>query len=187
VILHALVDDLETARAAAEGGATVLQLRLKGVSTGRLVEHGRRFRDLASLHRVAFVVNDDVGAAIELRADGVHLGREDEGIERAKEAGLLLGISAQNFDEALAAELHHPDYIGAGPVWETPTKPDAPVLGLDGLRGICATVDVPVVAIGGIDAANAAACIEVGAAGVAIVRAAADAAAVRAAIQRAAV
>jgi thiamine-phosphate diphosphorylase len=187
MILHALVEDLEAARAAAEGGATVLQLRLKGVSTGRLIERGRRFRDLASLYQVTFVVNDDAEAAIELGADGVHLGREDPGVERAREAGLLVGLSAQNFDEALAAELEHPDYIGAGPVWETPTKPDAPVLGLDGLRAICTTVEVPVIAIGGIDASNAAACLEVGAAGVAVVRAAADAAAVRAAIDRAAV
>jgi thiamine-phosphate pyrophosphorylase len=187
VILHALVDDLEAARAAAEGGATVIQLRLKGLSTGRLVERGRRFRDLCSLHGVTFVVNDDVEAAIELGADGVHLGRADEGLERAHEAGLLLGISAQNFDEALAAEHEHPDYIGAGPVWPTPTKPDAPVLGLEGLRAICSTVEVPVIAIGGIDASNAAACIEEGAGGVAVVRAATDAAAIRAALERAAV
>jgi thiamine-phosphate diphosphorylase len=187
VILHALVENLETARAAAEGGATVIQLRLKGLSTARLVERGRRFRDLCSHHRVTFVVNDDVEAAIALGADGVHLGRDDEGAERAREAGLLVGLSAQTFDEALAVELEHPDYIGAGPVWYTPTKPEAPVLGLDGLRAICVTVTVPVIAIGGIDASNAAACLEVGAAGVAVVRAAADAAAVRAALDRAAV
>lgn len=187
MILHALIDDLETARAAAAGGATLIQLRLKDLSTARLVERGRRFRDLCSRYGVTFVVNDDVEAAIELGADGVHLGREDEGVERARDQGLLLGVSAQNFDEALAAELEHPDYIGAGPVWETPTKPGPRPLGLDGLRAICTTVEVPVIAIGGIDATNAAACIEVGAAGVAVVRAAADAAAVRVAIERAAV
>jgi thiamine-phosphate pyrophosphorylase len=187
VILHALVDDLETARAAAEGGATVLQLRLKGLSTAGLVEQGRPFRELSSSHGVTFVVNDDVGAAIELAANGVHLGREDAGIERAKEAGLLLGLSAQTVDEALAAELDGPDYIGAGPVWPTPTKPDAPTLGLEGLRAICATVEVPVIAIGGVDESNAAACLEAGAAGVAVVRAAANAASIRAALDSAAV
>jgi thiamine-phosphate pyrophosphorylase len=187
MILHALVDELETARAAAEGGATVIQLRLKGLSTGELVERGRRFRDLCSRYDVTFVVNDDVEAAIELGADGVHLGRKDEGIERTREAGLQLGISAQNFDEALAAELEHPDYIGAGPVWATPTKPEALALGLEGLRAICSTVELPVIAIGGIDATNAAACIEEGASGVAVVRTASDAASIRAAIDRAAV
>jgi thiamine-phosphate pyrophosphorylase len=187
VILHALVDDLETARAAAQGGATVLQLRLKGLSTAGLVEQGRLFREVSSSHGVTFIVNDDVEAAIEIAANGVHLGREDAGIDRAKEAGLLLGLSAQTVDEALAAALDGPDYIGAGPVWPTPTKRDAPTLGLEGLRAICATVEVPVIAIGGVDESNAAACLEAGAAGVAVVRAAAEAASIRAALERAAV
>jgi thiamine-phosphate pyrophosphorylase len=174
VILHALVDDLEKARAAAEGGATVLQLRVKGVSTGRLVEHGRRFRDLASLHRVTFVVNDHVEAAIELGADGVHLGRSDPGAERAKEHGLWLGLSAASVDDARDTELA--DYVGVGPVWETASKPDAdPPIGLDGLRAICDVLSVPVCAIGGIDASNAADCIRAGADGVAVIRAARDA------------
>jgi thiamine-phosphate pyrophosphorylase len=188
VILHALVDDLETAHAAAEGGATVIQLRLKRLSTAELVEQARPFRDLCAGYDAAFVVNDDVEAAIEVGAEGVHLGREDEGIERAHDAGLLLGISARSFDEALAAEFEQPDYIGAGPVWETPTKPDAgPPLGLEGLRVICSAVEVPVIAIGGIDEGNAVACLEAGAAGVAVVRAAADAASLRAVLDRAAV
>jgi thiamine-phosphate pyrophosphorylase len=187
VILHALVDELATARAAADGGATVIQLRLKGVPTNDLVERGRAVRDLCPTHGIMFVVNDDVEAAIALGADAVHLGRDDDGIERAREFGLLLGLSAQTLIEARAVEAERADYIGAGPVWPTPTKTDAPVLGLDGLRAICAAVDVPVVAIGGIDATNAAACIDAGAAGVAVVRAAAAAARVRAALDRAAV
>lgn len=187
MILHALVDDLETACAAAEGGATVLQLRRKGLSTGDLVEWGRPFREVCSSYGATFVVNDDVEAAIELEADGVHLGREDPGVGRAQEAGLLLGLSAQTLGEARTVEREQPDYIGAGPVWPTPTKPDAPALGLDGLRAICVAVEVPVIAIGGVDASNAVACLEAGAAGVAVVRAAADAASVRAALERAAV
>jgi thiamine-phosphate pyrophosphorylase len=184
--LHAIVSTLDAARAAAEGGATVIQLRLKGLSTGKLVERGRPFRDLCSRHGVLFVVNDDVDAALDLRADGVHLGREDPGAERVREEGLVLGLSASTFDEALAVEREYPTYIGAGPVWETPTKPDAgPPLGLDGLRAICETVTVPVVAIGGIDASNAADCIAAGAAGVAVVRAATDARALREALDRA--
>jgi thiamine-phosphate pyrophosphorylase len=185
VILHALVDRLETARRAAEGGATVIQLRLKGADTDRLVELGRAYRELCSEHGASFVVNDDVEAAIALGADGVHLGRDDRGADRARAAGLLLGLSAQSFDEAAAAARAMPDYLGVGPVWETPTKSNAAAIGLDELRRICGAVDVPVVAIGGIDAANAATCIEAGAAGVAVVRAAADAAAVLAAIERA--
>jgi thiamine-phosphate pyrophosphorylase len=187
VILHALVDELETARRAAAGGATVIQLRLKGLSTDEVVDRGRGFCDLCRASGSVFVVNDDVDAAIELGADGVHFGREDEGIERAREAGLLLGLSAQTLAEARAVEAEQPDYIGAGPVWPTPTKTDAPVLGLGGLRAVCAAVGVPVVAIGGIDATNAAACIDAGAAGVAVVRAAAAADEIRAVLDRAAV
>jgi len=104
----------------------------------------------------------------------VHLGQADEGADRAWEAGLLLGRSAATVAEAVATDA---DYLGVGPVWETPSKPDAePPIGLAALAAICAAVDVPVVAIGGIDASNAAACIEAGAAGVAVIRAAADAA-----------
>ena len=150
--------------------------------TAEIVERGRAVRSLCARQRVTFVVNDDVEAALMLGADGVHLGRGDDGAERAKDQGLMLGLSAANFEEATAAaELA--DYVGAGPVWETPSKPDAdPPIGLDGLRAICASVDVPVVAIGGIDASSAAECIRAGAAGVAVIRAAPDARALRKAI-----
>jgi thiamine-phosphate pyrophosphorylase len=170
--LHAIVSDLETARAAVEGGATVVQLRLKGASTEEVISTGAAFRELEA----TFVVNDDVQAAIALGADGVHLGRDDPGAETALASGLLLGTSASSVDEAKAGEALGAGYIGAGPVWETPTKPDAdPPIGLDGLAAICEAVSVPVIAIGGVDASNAAECIATGAQGVAVVRAAADA------------
>jgi thiamine-phosphate pyrophosphorylase len=185
VRLHALVADLDTARVAAEGGATVIQWRLKGVPTVEVVERGRSTRSLCARHGVAFVVNDDVEAALMLGADGVHLGRSDEGADRAREQGLWVGLSASSVEEARAVA-ESADYVGAGPVWATPSKPDAdPPIGLDGLRELCAAVEVPVVAIGGIDATNAADCIGAGAAGVAVIRAARDAAAVRAAIDAA--
>jgi thiamine-phosphate pyrophosphorylase len=185
VILHALVGNLETARVAVEGGATVVQWRLKGVPTLEVVERGRSTRSLCARQGVDFVVNDDVEAALMLGADGVHLGRSDEGAQRAKEQGLRLGLSASSLDEARQVAALA-DYIGAGPVWATPSKTDAePPIGLDGLREICDAVDVPVVAIGGIDATNAAECILAGAAGVAVIRAARDAAALRAAIDAA--
>ena len=122
------------------------------------------------------MVNDDVEAALALGADGVHLGRDDPGAERAVEQGLMLGISASSVEEALAGERLGAAYIGAGPVWATPSKPDAdPPIGLDGLRG-----DLR----GGLDSRSSRSeastrrtqrdCIAAGAAGVAVVRAAAD-------------
>lgn len=186
--LHAIVDDLETARVAAEGGATVLQLRMKNVSTAQLVERGGAFKEVARDAGLTFVVNDDVQAALELEADGVHLGRGDEGAERAGGAGLMLGLSAAEVGEALAAERAGAAYLGVGPIWETPSKPDADrPIGLDGLVAISNAVSIPVVAIGGVDLTNAVACIAAGAGGVAVIRAARDARALREAIERAAV
>ena len=184
--LHALVDDLETARVAAEGGATVLQLRVKAADTAEVVARGRVFKQLARRTGVHLVVNDDVVAALELGADGVHLGRDDDGAQQAIEAGLMLGLSATSAAEAVDAERRGASYVGAGPVWATPSKPDAdPPTGLVGLRSICEAVSIPVVAIGGIDATNAAECIGAGADGVAVIRAATDAPALRRAVDEA--
>jgi thiamine-phosphate pyrophosphorylase len=185
VKLHAIVDELETARLAVEGGATVVQWRLKDVPRVDVVERGRATRSLCARYGVTFIVNDDVEAALMLGADGVHLGRADAGAESARTQGLLLGLSATSLEEAHAAE-GRADYIGAGPIWATPSKPDAdPPIGLDGLGEFCSAVSVPVVAIGGIDPSNAADCIRAGAAGVAVIRAAREAAALRAAIDAA--
>jgi thiamine-phosphate pyrophosphorylase len=167
VRVHAIVEELATARRAVAAGATLVQLRVKA-PTDVVVEHGAGFDELG----VTFVVNDDLDAAVALGADGVHLGQSDPGAERARELGLLLGRSVTTVEQAIAADA---DYLGAGPVWATPSKDDAePPIGLEGLRRICVAVDVPVVAIGGVDATNAAACIESGATGVAVIRAATD-------------
>jgi thiamine-phosphate pyrophosphorylase len=183
VKLHAIVDDFDTARIAVEGGASVLQLRLKGVATEELIERGEPFRLLATEYEVTFVVNDDVQAALALLADGVHLGRGDEGSELAVEAGMMLGRSASTPSEAKEAELAGAGYIGAGPVWASPSKPDTdPPIGLDGLRAISDAVQIPVIAIGGIDPTNAAECVAAGAFGVAVIRAAAQAAELSAAL-----
>ena len=180
--LHAIVEDLPAALRAVQGGATVIQLRRKNATTDELTEEGEGFRELP----VTFVVNDDIEAALRLDADGVHLGRRDEGAERAVVAGLLLGISAASVQEARAGEALGAGYIGAGPVWASPSKPDAdPPIGLDGLAAICEAVSIPVVAIGGVDVSNASDCIRAGAAGVAVIRAAADAHELRAAIDAA--
>jgi thiamine-phosphate pyrophosphorylase len=176
--LHALVADLETARAAVAGGATVVQLRLKESSTAERVALGRLLQALDA----ELVVNDDVDAALELGC-GVHLGQSDPGAERAAAAGILLGISAATRREAAVAEFAGATYVGAGPVWATPSKADAGrPIGLGGLADVCLATGLPVVAIGGIDASNAADCIRAGAAGVAVIRAIADLRAVREAV-----
>lgn len=180
--LHAIVDTTEVAERAVAGGATVVQVRLKDASTAARADVGLRLRHLPAM----LVINDDVEAALRCGADGVHLGQTDRGAERAISLGLMLGISARGVDEAVAARALGATYIGAGPVWTTPSKPDAGIpIGIETLDAICAAVDIPVVAIGGVDATNAARCIAAGAAGVAVVRAAVDAAGVRLAVDAA--
>ena len=174
--LHAIVADEQTARRAVAAGATVVQVRLKETSTQARFELGRRLRHLPAM----LVINDDVEAALRCGADGVHLGQSDAGADGALAAGLVLGASARDVAEARAAQEMGAAYVGAGPVWSTPSKSDAgPGIGVDRLARICAAVTIPVVAIGGIDAANVAACIRAGARGVAVIRAAADLAALR--------
>jgi len=161
----------------------VIQLRIKNAPTGEVVERGRPVGEVARAAGITFVVNDDVDAALALEADGVHLGRDDAGKDRARETTLLLGISAASVAKAIEAVEQGADYIGAGPVWGTPSKTDADEpIGVEGLAAICAVARVPVVAIGGIDATNAADCIAAGASGVAVIRAVADARAVRRAV-----
>jgi thiamine-phosphate pyrophosphorylase len=168
--VHALVTNAAAARAAVAAGATVVQLRLKDAPTEQVIAVGRQLEGLDA----QLVVNDDVDAALELGC-GVHLGQNDRGAERAASAGIPLGISVRTRREAAVAEYDGASYVGAGPIWTTPSKEDAGApIGLDGLRDVCLAVGVPVVAIGGIDARNAAGCIRAGAAGVAVVRAVAE-------------
>jgi len=186
VRVHALVSDLAAAERAIADGATVVQLRLKDAATAEVVSAGEPILVACRDAGVLFVVNDDVEAALRLAADGVHLGQDDPGADRAREAGLLLGLSAGSVEEARVAEAAGASYVGAGPVWVTPSKPDAGLpLGLDRLAAICGAVAAPVVAIGGVDASNAAGCIRAGAAGVAVIRAAAELRALRAAVDAA--
>ncbi len=159
----------------------MVQLRLKGAPTEDVVTLGLALADLVT----QLVVDDDVDAALELGV-GVHLGQGDPGIERATEAGIPVGISVTKRREAAVAELAGAIYLGAGPVWATPSKPDAaPPIGIDGLRDICLSVSIPVIAIGGIDPSNAAECIRAGASGVAVIRAVAEIEALRAVVDEA--
>ena len=184
MILHAIVADAGTAAWAARNGASVVQLRLKDVPTAQRVRVGRQV--IAEVGELAMIVlNDDLEAAQALGV-AVHLGQDDPGVERARRAGIPFGRSAGSPNQARTAEAEGALYIGAGPVWETPSKADAgPAIGLDGLSAICRAVGTPVVAIGGVDLTNAAACIAAGAAGVAVIRAVTELPHLRAALDAA--
>lgn len=144
---------VDVAWAAITAGARVVQFRDKERSGEAFVAAAAPVRDLCRAHGVTCIVNDHVAAALEVEADGVHLGRGDLAkIDAwARIPGMLLGVSVGTPEEAVAAVALGADYVGAGPVFATATKPDAgQPIGLEGLRAIRAAVDVPVAAIGGI-------------------------------------
>jgi thiamine-phosphate pyrophosphorylase len=161
--------------AAIRGGVTMVQYREKSACTRRMIEEAGILRALCRAAGVTFIVNDRVDVALAVDADGVHVGQEDMPARLARRLignGRILGVSAGNAEEAHRALADGADYVGASPVFSTPTKPDAPEpMGLEGLQIVAAAVPIPVVAIGGMKAENAAAMILHGAAGVAVVSA----------------
>jgi len=161
------------AAAALEGGADAIQLRAKGLSGPALVALGRRLAALCRARGALFFVNDDAAAALACGADGVHVGPGDSAPQEARrllgERGLV-GVSVYTDDDLAAAEEAHAAYVAVGAVYPTRTKEIA-VVGLASLRRWRARTSLPIVAIGGIDAANAAAAIGAGADGVAVISA----------------
>lgn len=171
------VDHLDIARAALRGGADALQFRDKEAGGGELLRvSGEVVRLARSSGSVCLIlVNDRVDVALACGADGVHLGQEDLPADSARRllgAGKVLGVSAGTVEEALAARDGGADYLGVGPVFATPTKADAgEPIGIEGLRRIREAVDLPIVAIGGINAENAALVMRAGADGIAVISA----------------
>jgi thiamine-phosphate diphosphorylase len=165
-------DRLSIARAAAMGGADVVQLRAPELAGDELVVLAQAAADLCRSHGVRFVVNDRVDVALAVRADGVHLGQRDsfETARRHLGAAPLLGVSVGGPADVPAAEAAGADYLGVT-VWASATKPEARGVGLDGLEAVAAAASVPIVGVGGVNASNAGDVIAAGAAGVAVVSA----------------
>lgn len=175
------------AREAVDGGATVLQLRLKGAGGKEYVQAAEQLVELCAGRGVPLIVNDRADVAAAAGAAGAHLGQDDLPISLARAVfgpGMLLGASCDTLAEVEAAARDGADYAGLGPVFPTSSKADAgPVLGLDGCAAVAAEAPIPVVAIGGIGPDNAEAVIRAGAAGVAVLSAVCAAASVRAACE----
>jgi thiamine-phosphate pyrophosphorylase len=168
---------LDVARAALDGGADALQLRDKEIGGRDMYHLALRMRDMVEESGCGclFFVNDRVDVAVAARADGVHLGQEDMPAASARPLtgeDMIMGISATTIEEAERARADGADYLGVGPVFATPTKPDAIApIGVEGLRMIRESVDLPIVAIGGIDQENASRVFEAGADGIAVISA----------------
>ncbi|GAB7190929.1 thiamine phosphate synthase [Kineococcus sp. NUM-3379] len=164
--------------AAVAGGATAVQVRDKDASRRELLALVRAVQAALAGTGVPVVVNDAVDVALLAGADGVHVGQDDLPAQEVRALlgpGVLLGLSVSTVAQALAAErlpAGTVDHLGVGPVWRTDTKPGAAEpLGLDGLREVVAATTLPCVAIGGIDARNAAAVRATGVAGLCVVSA----------------
>lgn len=165
----------EIVRQAVQGGVTCVQLREKSCGTREFLEEARAVKAVLAGTGVPLIINDRLDVALASGADGVHLGQRDMPLAEARRlapSGWIIGVSAESVADAVQAEREGADYVGASPVFATPTKTDtAPPLGLDGLRALCAAVRIPVVAIGGLHAGNAHDVVCAGAAGLAVVSA----------------
>jgi thiamine-phosphate pyrophosphorylase len=165
----------ELARMAIAGGADVIQFRERGMTARSLITTGRDLVQLCRERSVRLIVNDRVDIAIAADAGGVHLGQEDFPISLARELlgpDRLIGASARTPEEAIQAMWSGADYVGAGPIFATDSKADAGApIGLDGLAAMVRAIEIPVIAIGGINAARVTEVMETGAHGIAVIRA----------------
>lgn len=155
-------------------GATFLQIREKEMEHSAFLAEARELQAIAARHHVPFVVNDAIDIALELDADGVHVGQSDivgKDVRAMIGPDKILGISANTVETAVAAQAAGADYIGVGAVFPTTTKKDAIALTPERMRAICDAVDIPVVAIGGINAKNLLSLSGSGVDGVAVVSA----------------
>ena len=161
--------------AAVEGGVTVVQLRAKSLPFTTFLALGRSVVPVLKRRRVPLIINDRADVALSCGAAGLHLGQNDLPVAVARKIlseGMIIGVSVNTLEEAREAERQGADYVGAGPVFETSTKvTDLPVIGPEGIRRLKDVLRIPVVAIGGITAANAREVRAAGADGIAVVSA----------------
>lgn len=139
------------------GGATFIQIREKDLDKKAYIKEALNIRKVTQHYHIPFVVNDDIQVAIEVNADGVHVGQKDMEVAQARQLignNKILGVSAKTVEQALRAQKKGADYIGVGAVFSTATKHDADHVSYETIKQICSAVSIPVVAIGGINESN---------------------------------
>jgi thiamine-phosphate pyrophosphorylase len=178
-----IVDNVELAEAAIAGGADFIQYRSKNPSSRAMIEAATAVHDICAAAGVPLIVNDRIDVALGVEADGVHLGQNDLPVRVAREllgSSKIVGVSTSTYYEALRAERDGADYLSCGHIFPTESKVKSyPARGVRFLGEVCHTVSTPVVAIGGITAANAAEVMRAGAYGVAVIGAVRNAASPR--------
>lgn len=164
---------LDKVALAVKSGVDIVQLREKTKPASKIIEYGKVIRQICSEYGAIFIVNDRIDIAQIVKADGVHLGQDDVDIKYAREIlgeKMIIGISTHKSEDAICAVENGADYIGVGPVYKTPTKPNRDAAGLDYLKWACKNVSIPFYAIGSIDENTIDEVISVGAKRVAVVR-----------------
>ena len=164
----------EQVECALKGGVTCVQLREKEMGQEEFLEEAKEISALCKQYGVPLFINDNVEVAIQCHADGIHVGQEDMAAAQVRKKvgdGMMIGVSVHSVQEALDAVQNGADCLGVGAMFSTSTKKDAEVLPKEVLREICAAVDIPVVAIGGIGKSNLLELAGTGVDGVALVSA----------------
>lgn len=156
------------------GGVTCVQLREKQLDRAAFLQEAIELAELCRRYVVPFVVNDDADIAIQCHADGIHVGQQDMPLAQVRQlvgSEMMIGVSVHSVEQALDAERNGADYLGVGAAFSTSTKTDVETLPRQTLNQICSAVQIPVVAIGGINRSNLLELSGSGAAGVALVSA----------------
>lgn len=171
-------DDIEkflnTVEEAIKGGTTVVQIREKTADTLDFYNLALKVKEITSKYNVPLIINDRVDIALAIDADGVHVGQSDMPCDVTRKLigeDKILGVSAATVDEAIKAQKDGADYIGTGAVFPTKTKSDASSVSKQELKEIVESVDIPVVAIGGITLDNASKLTDTGISGLSVVSA----------------
>lgn len=182
MLLYAVTDRMWTGKQtlmeqvedALKGGVTCVQLREKELDEEAFLQEAMEMKALCERYHVPFFVNDNVEIAVKCKADGIHVGQEDMAAVQVRQKvgeDMMIGVSVHSVEEALEAVRNGADCLGVGAMFSTSTKTDADVLPKEVVREICAAVDIPVVAIGGISKENIAELKGLGVDGVALVSA----------------
>lgn len=151
---RSLAEDVE---AAIKGGATLIQLREKNMDINNFAKEAEEILLMCRKYNVPLIINDNIDVALAVGADGVHLGQSDMNAAKAREIlgeDKIIGVTAKTVSQAQKAQRDGADYLGSGAVFGTSTKADAKPMDLETLRSITSSVNIPVVAIGGITGEN---------------------------------
>ncbi|WP_300627100.1 thiamine phosphate synthase [uncultured Thomasclavelia sp.] len=166
-----LEDDVEKAIL---GGVTMVQLREKNIDNDSFIELAKKVKQVCNKYKVPFIINDNLEVALAVDSDGIHIGQDDLPASLVRQKigpDKILGVSAHNLDEAIAAKKAGATYLGAGAMFSTTTKDNTTNLSIEQLQAITKNVDIPVVAIGGINYDNCLSLKNCNLAGIAVVSA----------------